>query len=130
MASLKQLIHEIHRRSLWQVLVIYLGASLAVMEATNQVVEQYLLPEWVYPAALILLLIGFPIVLATAFVREDREAGRVREIRDPTLRGGVRRRRRRLGRPWRRRWVHRSLGCCRGGERSWAACWRSRGSVW
>ncbi len=87
MASLKQLIHEIHRRSLWQVLMIYLGASWAVMEATNQIVEQYLLPEWVYPAALILLLIGFPIVLATAFVREDREAAPVREMRDPTLLG-------------------------------------------
>ncbi len=88
MSRLKQFIHEIHRRSLWQVLMIYLGASWAVMEATNQIVEQYLLPEWVYPAALILLLIGFPIVLATAFVREDRDAGRVREIRDPTLLGG------------------------------------------
>ena len=87
MASLKQLIHEIHRRSLWQVLMIYLGASWAVMEATNQIVEQYLLPEWVYPAALILLLIGFPIVLATAFVREDRGAAPVIEMRDPTLLG-------------------------------------------
>ena len=87
MSRLIQFIHEIHRRSLWQVLMIYLGASWAVMEATNQIVEQYLLPEWVYPAALILLLIGFPIVLATAFVREDREAAPVREMRDPTLLG-------------------------------------------
>ena len=76
MASFKQLIREIHRRSLWQVLTIYLGASWAVMEATDQIVDRYLLPEWVYPAALILLLIGLPIVLATAFVREDVEAAK------------------------------------------------------
>ena len=50
MSSLRQLIHEIHRRSLWQVLMIYLGASWAVMEVTDQIVGRYLLPEWVYPA--------------------------------------------------------------------------------
>lgn len=37
MASLKRLIVEIRRRSLWQVLTVYLGASWAVMEATDQI---------------------------------------------------------------------------------------------
>ncbi len=32
MSGLKKLIHEIHRRSLWQVLGIYLGASWLVFE--------------------------------------------------------------------------------------------------
>ena len=87
---LKQLVHEIHRRSLWQVLTVYLGASWAVMEFTDQIVDRYLLPEWVYPAALILLLIGLPIVLATALVREEkREPEPVAEVRDPTLLGDV-----------------------------------------
>ena len=90
MSRLRQLIHEIHRRSVWQVLMIYLGASWAVMEATDQIVDRYLLPEWVYPAALILLLIGLPIVLATAFVREERrDPEPVAEIRDPTLLGAT-----------------------------------------
>ncbi len=84
---LKQLIHEIHRRSLWQVLTVYLGASWIVLEAANQVIERYLLPEWVYPAALIILLVGLPIVLATALVREDREPAALAEPRDPTLLG-------------------------------------------
>lgn len=87
MASLKGFIVEIHRRSLWQVLAVYLGASWIVLEAANQVIERYLLPEWVYPAALILLLIGLPIVLATALVREDRELAALAEPRDPTLLG-------------------------------------------
>ncbi len=61
---------------------IYLGASWAVMEATDQIVSRYLLPEWVYPAALILLLVGLPIVLGTAFVREEqRESAPVAEPR-------------------------------------------------
>lgn len=84
MSRLKQFIHEIHRRSLWQVLMIYLGASWAVLEVSDQVIDRYLLPEWVYPAALILLLIGLPIVLATAFVREERREAEA-EPRDPTL---------------------------------------------
>lgn len=71
MTRLKRLIIEAHRRSLWQVLIIYLGASWAVLEAVDHVVERYFLPEWVSGAAVILLLIGFPIVMATAFVREE-----------------------------------------------------------
>jgi len=88
--SLKQLIVEIHRRSLWQTLTIYLGASWAVLEVTDQIVARYLMPEWVYPSALILLLLGLPIVLATAFVREERrEPQPIAEIRDPTLLGDM-----------------------------------------
>ncbi len=92
MASLKRFIVEIHRRSLWQVLTIYLGASWAVLEVTDQIIARYLLPEWVYPAALILLLIGLPIVLGTAFVREERreaESVPTAEVRDPTLLGEI-----------------------------------------
>ena len=90
MANLRSLIVEIHRRSLWQVLMIYLGASWAVMEVTDQVIDRFLLPEWVYAVAFLLLAIGFPIVMATAFVREERrEAEPVAEFRDPTLLGDV-----------------------------------------
>lgn len=73
MSRLKRFIVEIHRRSLWQVMTIYLGASWAVLEASDQVIDRYLLPEWVYPTEILLLLIGLPLVLATAFVREERE---------------------------------------------------------
>ncbi|HUP87830.1 MAG TPA: hypothetical protein VM100_00615 [Longimicrobiales bacterium] len=68
--SFKRVIHEVHRRSIWQVLLIYLGASWAVLQVVDQVQGRLNLPDWVYGAALILLLIGLPIVLATAFVQE------------------------------------------------------------
>ena len=67
---MKKLIHEIHRRSLWQVLGIYLAASWVALEVTAQIAGTLALPEWVAPFAVVLLVIGFPIVMATAFVQE------------------------------------------------------------
>lgn len=68
--DIRRLIGEIHRRSLWQVTAIYLGSSWVVLQVTQHVVAQFHLPEWTYGAALMLLLLGLPIVLATAFVQE------------------------------------------------------------
>ncbi len=70
-SRLKQFVLEIHRRSLWQVLAVYAGASWAVLEATDQVQERFLMPDWVYGAAWVVLLVGFPIVLASALVHEE-----------------------------------------------------------
>lgn len=67
---MKSLIREIHRRSLWQVLIIFIGASWGVLELVDHVVERFGMPEWVYGGALILLLLGLPVVLATAFIQE------------------------------------------------------------
>jgi tetratricopeptide (TPR) repeat protein len=75
---LKQLIHEIHRRSLWQVLGIYLVASWAVLQVADTMASALGLPDWFPPLALALLVVGLPIVLATAFVQEgtrSREPG-------------------------------------------------------
>ena len=74
---MKRLIHEVHRRSLWQVLIIYLGASWLVLQAVDTLAGALSLPDWAPPLALFLLIVGFPIVLATAFVQEgmgSREA--------------------------------------------------------
>ncbi len=82
MSGLKRLIHEIHRRSLWQVLGIYIAVSWAVFQVVQTLTEGLGLPDWVPPYAFVLLLIGFPIVLATAFVQEGLSPLR---NRDPTL---------------------------------------------
>lgn len=70
MSSLKKLIHEIHRRSLWQVLGIYLAGSWVALEVVDGLTEAAGLPDWLPSLALALLVIGLPIVLATAFVQE------------------------------------------------------------
>ncbi len=69
MAHLKQVIHEIHRRSLWQVLGIYLVGSWLVLQVVDTLAGALNLPDWAPPFALFLLIIGLPIVLATAFIQ-------------------------------------------------------------
>ncbi len=75
MTGLKNLIDEVHRRSVWQVLGIYLVVSWLVFQVVQTLTEGLGLPDWVPPFALILLLIGLPIVVATAFVQEGGPAG-------------------------------------------------------
>ncbi len=67
---MKKLIHEIHRRSLWQVLGIYVVGGWIVLQVVDTLAGALKLPDWASPMALVLLIIGLPIVLATAFVQE------------------------------------------------------------
>ena len=87
MAGLEQLIQEVHRRSLWQVLLIYIAAGWVVFEIVQTVTGGLGLPLWFPAFAALLLLIGLPVVLATAFVKEG-----VPEVTvsDPTLSGDSR----------------------------------------
>ena len=66
----RRLIHEAHRRSLWQVLGIYAVVSWVVLQVVDVVADNMGLPEWTFPFAVVLLLLGLPVVLATAFVQE------------------------------------------------------------
>ena len=68
--GLKRLIAEIHRRSIWQVLAIYLVGSWAAYQAIVALHEGLGLPDWVPPLVVVLFLVGLPVVLATAFVQE------------------------------------------------------------
>ncbi|NIN71302.1 MAG: tetratricopeptide repeat protein [Gemmatimonadetes bacterium] len=70
MSKLKKFITEIHRRSLWQVLLIYCGAALVAYQAVQALTEGLGLPQWFPAFAIVLFIVGLPIVLATAFVRE------------------------------------------------------------
>jgi TolB-like protein/Tfp pilus assembly protein PilF len=70
MNRLKQFVTEIHRRSLWQVLLIYCGAALVAYQAVQALTEGLGLPQWFPALAIVLFIVGLPIVLATAFVHE------------------------------------------------------------
>ena len=91
MSRLKNLIQEIHRRSLWQVLAIYIGVSWFVLQAVEVLTSSYGLPPWFPALAAALLLMGLPFVLATAFVQEGGPIGNradptlIPEASDPTL---------------------------------------------
>ena len=65
---MKQIL-EASGRSLWQVLALYAGASWVVLQVVDVVKDNMGLPDWVFPFAVVLLVIGLPIVLATAIVQ-------------------------------------------------------------
>ena len=59
----------IGRARLIRVLAVYLGVSFAALEAISIVTDQVGLPDWVVPFAFVLLLIGLPIIVATALAQ-------------------------------------------------------------
>jgi tetratricopeptide (TPR) repeat protein len=87
MLRLKQLIHEIHRRSLWQVLGIYIVGGWIALQIVDTLAGALKLPDWAAPIALVLLIIGLPIVLATAFVQEGMGSRATGEVE--TTSGGT-----------------------------------------
>ena len=89
---LKRLIREIHRKSLWQVLGIYLVASWAVLGGVGTLGDVLVLPDWFSPLALALLVVGLPIVLATAFAQEGgprRDGGDLDVAAPPSAAAGL-----------------------------------------
>lgn len=86
MQILRRLILEAHRRSLWQVLGVYLLGAWFAYEVILALADGIGLPDWVPAFAIVLIVIGLPVVLATAFVQEG--VGRT-EPADPTLLPGL-----------------------------------------
>ena len=62
-------------RSLWQILAFYAAASWVVLQVVDVVKDNLGLPDWVFPFAMLLLLIGLPIIVATAVVQGRHAAG-------------------------------------------------------
>ncbi len=74
MSRLKRLIHEIHRRSLRQVLGIYLVGAWVAFQGIEALTSGLGLPERVPGFAVVLLIVGLPIVPGGASVQEGVEA--------------------------------------------------------
>lgn len=68
-AALKSILQEIHDRSLWQVLGIYLAGSWLALQVVDTLNSTLGMPEWVIRTTFVLLLIGLPIIMITAFVQ-------------------------------------------------------------
>ena len=71
----KRFVREIHRKSLWQVLGIYVVASWGVLSVVDTLGGALNLPDWFPSVALGLLIVGLPVVLATAFVQDGGQDG-------------------------------------------------------
>jgi tetratricopeptide (TPR) repeat protein len=60
---------RVRRARIVQVLAVYLGASWGVLQIADTLTEALALPAWVSPVAIILLLVGLVIIVATAWVQ-------------------------------------------------------------
>lgn len=56
-----------HRRSLWQVLGLYVAGSWVCLQVVDVLTQNIALPSWVFTLTLTLLLLGLPITAATAY---------------------------------------------------------------
>lgn len=83
---MKKLIREIHRRSIWQVLGIYVGGGWAALQVVDLLTANVGLPGWFPGFALALLILGLPVVLATAIVQEGRPAGAAEQVGEASAR--------------------------------------------
>ncbi|UCC83475.1 MAG: hypothetical protein JSW46_00650, partial [Gemmatimonadota bacterium] len=63
------------QRKFLQVLEDNVGASWLILEATDVFIDKLGLPAWFFPAAIIMLLIGLTVVVATAIVESTVPAG-------------------------------------------------------
>ncbi|MGD8867701.1 MAG: hypothetical protein PVI01_08720 [Gemmatimonadales bacterium] len=72
-------------RKLVQVLVVYAGASWAVLEVTDVFIDKLGLPSWFFPAALVLLLIGLVVVTVTAIVQQGTGAPQAVQAARPDM---------------------------------------------
>jgi hypothetical protein len=71
MSRLKRLIVEAHQRSLWQALVVYVGASLGVLGTVDLFIEYLGLPRWLIWVAFSLLVMGLPVVIVISLAKEE-----------------------------------------------------------
>jgi tetratricopeptide (TPR) repeat protein/TolB-like protein len=65
----KDLWPKLRKGRVFQVLLLYLGASWGVLEVAELLQNSLALPAWIAPAAFLLLLIGLMVILATAMVQ-------------------------------------------------------------
>ena len=69
MPGLSDVFQETHRRAVWQVMGTYLASAWVALQVIEVLMETIGLPTWVPKGALILLLAGVPVVLATAIIQ-------------------------------------------------------------
>ena len=69
MSGPMNLLSGLKERSVWQVLAVYLGVSWVALQVVDLLKQNMGLPDWVFPFAIVLLVIGLPVILATAMLQ-------------------------------------------------------------
>ena len=65
----RSFIDRVKSARLARILLVYLAVSWGVIQALDILSQQFALPDWFFPAGIGLLAIGFPILVATAFIQ-------------------------------------------------------------
>lgn len=60
------------RLGLAQSLILYVGTSFAILQGADLFIDRFALPSWLFTAAIVLLVMGLPVVAATAYVQNRR----------------------------------------------------------
>lgn len=66
---MRRLLNQLPRRTLWQVIAIYVGGSWILLQVVDLFMDNMGLPDWVFPSSVVLLLLGLPIILTTLFIQ-------------------------------------------------------------
>lgn len=72
MMPFKRWLGEIHRRSLWQTLGMYLAGAWMVLQVVDVLGNSLALPRWIPVGAILLTLAGLPVTLVTAYFQAGR----------------------------------------------------------
>lgn len=59
----------LHKTRLVQIVLVFLGTAVATLEGVDLATEHLGLPDWVFPGAALLLLLGLPVIIITAFLQ-------------------------------------------------------------
>lgn len=78
MASLRDFVHELRRRHVFRVAVVYLVVAWAMIQVSATTFPMVGLPAWAPTLVLALFVIGFPVVLALAWAYDVTPQGVVR----------------------------------------------------
>jgi len=83
--GIRRVADEIHRRSLWQVLLVYCGGALIAYQAVQVLTGGLGLPQWFPGLAVVLFIVLLPVVIATAAMVEEGGPPVAREDATPVL---------------------------------------------
>ncbi len=68
-------LEELRRRNVLRVALAYLAGAWLLLQVADVLIDNSLLPGWVFQSGLVILTIGFPIALILAWVLEVTPAG-------------------------------------------------------
>lgn len=57
-------------------LLLYVGTAFAILQGADLLIDRLALPAWLFTATAVLLLLGLPVILATAYVQSRNTDGR------------------------------------------------------